>query len=163
MRSRPVIAIDGPAASGKSSTARAVAEQLGFIHMDSGAVYRACTLVALETSGEPETWTGERIAAAAHAHGVQVRAGDGALTVMIDGQPAEPAIRGPGVDREVSRVAAMGQALSCCRAECWRSCQSSLWSAKARVRRSRISLRNAAGRSAQQCPADREARKSKGW
>ena len=42
-----VIAIDGPAASGKSSTARAVAEALGFAHLDSGALYRGVTLVAL--------------------------------------------------------------------------------------------------------------------
>ena len=43
-----IIAIDGPSASGKSSTARAVAEALGFNHLDSGALYRAITLVALE-------------------------------------------------------------------------------------------------------------------
>ena len=42
-----VIAIDGPSASGKSSTARAVAEVLGFAHLDSGALYRGVTLVAL--------------------------------------------------------------------------------------------------------------------
>ena len=46
MRGR-VIAIDGPSASGKSSTARAVAEALGFAHLDSGALYRGVTLVAL--------------------------------------------------------------------------------------------------------------------
>ena len=43
-----VVAIDGPAASGKSSTAIAVAEALGAPHLDSGALYRALTLVALE-------------------------------------------------------------------------------------------------------------------
>ena len=43
-----IIAIDGPAASGKSSTARAVAEALGFGHLDSGALYRAITHVALD-------------------------------------------------------------------------------------------------------------------
>src|SRR5918998_4514467 len=42
-----VIAIDGPSASGKSSTARAVAEALGFAHLDSGSLYRGVTLVAL--------------------------------------------------------------------------------------------------------------------
>ena len=46
-RSGAVIAIDGPSASGKSSTARAVAERLGFAHLDSGALYRGVTLVAL--------------------------------------------------------------------------------------------------------------------
>ena len=42
-----VIAIDGPSAAGKSSTARAVAEALGFAHLDSGSLYRGVTLVAL--------------------------------------------------------------------------------------------------------------------
>ncbi len=43
-----VVAIDGPAASGKSSTAALVAEQLGWAHLDSGALYRALTLAALD-------------------------------------------------------------------------------------------------------------------
>ena len=42
-----VVAIDGPAASGKSSTARAVAEALGFAHLDSGSLYRGVTLVGI--------------------------------------------------------------------------------------------------------------------
>ncbi|HEY0972088.1 MAG TPA: (d)CMP kinase, partial [Gemmatimonadales bacterium] len=42
-----IVAIDGPAASGKSSTAQWVAEKLGFRHVDSGALYRAATLAAL--------------------------------------------------------------------------------------------------------------------
>ncbi len=42
-----IVAIDGPAASGKSSTARAVAEALGFAHLDSGALYRGVTYVTL--------------------------------------------------------------------------------------------------------------------
>lgn len=107
MRSKPIIALDGPAASGKSSTARAVAEALGYVHIDSGAVYRACTLVALEQLGPPSSWTGEKVAAAAHAHGVQVRAQPGAFTVLIEGRNAEPAIRDERVTREVSRVAAL--------------------------------------------------------
>src|SRR2546427_247873 len=47
-----VIAIDGPAASGKSSTAGRVAEQLGWAHLDSGALYRALTLAGLDNLGE---------------------------------------------------------------------------------------------------------------
>src|SRR5207249_9046011 len=51
-----VIAIDGPAASGKSSTASLVARRLGWAHLDSGALYRAITLAVLdnleETAGE---------------------------------------------------------------------------------------------------------------
>ena len=47
-----VVAIDGPAASGKSSTAQWVAQRLGFRHVDSGALYRAATAVALARAGE---------------------------------------------------------------------------------------------------------------
>ena len=43
-----IIAIDGPAASGKSSTARILAQKLGYIYLDTGAMYRACAVAARE-------------------------------------------------------------------------------------------------------------------
>jgi cytidylate kinase len=48
-----VIAIDGPAASGKSTTARLVAEQLGYLHVDTGAMYRAMALKVLDQGLNP--------------------------------------------------------------------------------------------------------------
>ena len=65
-----VIAIDGPAASGKSSTGALVAERLGWAHLDSGALYRAMTLAALdnlgdEGGGKGEGWNPQRIVALA--------------------------------------------------------------------------------------------------
>src|SRR5687767_13920328 len=51
-----IIALDGPAGSGKSSTAKAVAARLGFRHLDSGAFYRAITFAALDTGIPVETW-----------------------------------------------------------------------------------------------------------
>jgi cytidylate kinase len=51
------IAIDGPAASGKSSTARAVARELGFHHVDSGALYRAATAARVRLGGDIDSWT----------------------------------------------------------------------------------------------------------
>jgi cytidylate kinase len=51
-----IVAIDGPAGSGKSTTARAVAERLGFRHLESGAFYRALTVAALRAGIEPERW-----------------------------------------------------------------------------------------------------------
>jgi CMP/dCMP kinase len=53
-----IIAIDGPAGAGKSSTARAVAKRLGFRHLDSGAFYRALTYAALRHGMQPDTWDG---------------------------------------------------------------------------------------------------------
>ena len=54
---RVVIAIDGPAASGKSSTAQWVASVLGFRHVDSGALYRAATAAAVASGVAPAEWT----------------------------------------------------------------------------------------------------------
>src|SRR5690606_38167609 len=51
-----IVAIDGPAASGKSSTAKAVADELGYRYLDSGAFYRAITLAALEAQIPVEQW-----------------------------------------------------------------------------------------------------------
>ncbi len=107
-RRRPIIAIDGPAGSGKSSTARAVAQRLGYAHLDSGAVYRAVTLAALEAVGEaPEGWTPGRVVAAALARGVSVGAQGGVFRVSLGGRDGEPAIRGEAVTHHVSAVAAM--------------------------------------------------------
>lgn len=52
----PIVTIDGPAGSGKSTTARAVAERLGYRHLDSGALYRALTFALLEAGRGPEAW-----------------------------------------------------------------------------------------------------------
>jgi cytidylate kinase len=104
---RAIIAIDGPAGSGKSTTARAVAEALGYTHLDSGAVYRAVTLVGLESKRPPEQWTGEDLVAAALRKPVAVRAQGGVFAVRIGAADAEPAIRADAVTATVSRVAAM--------------------------------------------------------
>jgi CMP/dCMP kinase len=106
---RPVVAIDGPAGSGKSSTARAVAAALGFDHLDSGALYRAVTLVALDLAEAPEGWRPEAVAVQAEARGVALarRGAGGPWQVVVDGAPAGERIRGEAVTREVSRVAAM--------------------------------------------------------
>jgi cytidylate kinase len=104
---KPIIAIDGPAGSGKSTTARAVARALGYAHVDSGAVYRACTLIALEQLGAPPTWTADAIVRASRAKPLLVRTEQGAFEVLIAGGSAEPAIRSADVTAEVPRVAAM--------------------------------------------------------
>jgi len=101
-----VLAIDGPAASGKSSTARAVARRIGWVHLDSGALYRGVTLVALELGGDP---TPEAILARAGDRGLRLMVGEegGEVELMLDGRPAEDRIRGPEVTAAVSRVSAI--------------------------------------------------------
>ncbi len=104
---KPIVAIDGPAGSGKSTTARAVARALGYAHVDSGAVYRACTLIALEQLGARGAWTAEAIVRASQAKPLLVRTEQGAFEVLIAGASAEPRIRGADVTAQVSPVAAM--------------------------------------------------------
>jgi len=107
-----VIAIDGPAASGKSSTAGLVAERLGWAHLDSGALYRALTLAALDTLGERgagsgEQWPAHRIIGLADELPVRlVRVGD-VFRPEVAGVDVEQAIRSERVTRYVSAVAAI--------------------------------------------------------
>ena len=98
-----VIAIDGPSASGKSSTAAAVARALGAVHLDSGALYRALTTIALEQTDRSPT----AILRAAAARGLMLRPGGGDLVPFLDDQDAEPRIRTPEVTALVSEVSAM--------------------------------------------------------
>ena len=104
-RERFVIAIDGPAASGKSSTAQWVADSLGFVHVDSGSLYRAATAARARRGGGAEEWTEASVLEA--AAGVSLRMMGTWLEPLIDGVPAEAEIRGPVVTANVSRVAQM--------------------------------------------------------
>jgi cytidylate kinase len=108
-RSRPVVAIDGPAGSGKSTTARAVAEALGFVHLDSGALYRAVTLLALEQPEPPDAWRPAALADLARRKAVTMVLGPGHADVRIGGAGAGERLRSEAVTREVSRVAAMAE------------------------------------------------------
>jgi cytidylate kinase len=100
-----IVAIDGPAASGKSSTARWVAERLGYRHVDSGALYRALTLLALRELGPAEGWDEARVAAL----GARVTLAPAAagFDPAVDGAPAGDAVRTVEVTRHVSAVAQM--------------------------------------------------------
>ena len=100
-----VIAIDGPAASGKSSTAHWVASVLRYRHVDSGALYRAATAAALRTRTAADQWTEELVLDAARAVTLSPR--DTSFAPCIDGKDVETEIRGTEVTRFVSKVAQM--------------------------------------------------------
>jgi cytidylate kinase len=104
-RRTTVIAIDGPAASGKSSTAQMVADKLGFLHVDSGSLYRAATAAILRQEGDPLRWTEQAVLDAAKA--VELRAARTSFYPVLDGRAIEEEIRGSDVTRHVSRVARM--------------------------------------------------------
>ncbi|MCC7002473.1 MAG: (d)CMP kinase [Gemmatimonadaceae bacterium] len=105
-RRRPlVVAIDGPAASGKSSTAKWVARELGFRHVDSGALYRAATAATLRVQPDSAVWTEEMVLAAAAA--VSLVPSDTTFHARLAGQEAEEELRGGAVTSRVSLVAKM--------------------------------------------------------
>jgi cytidylate kinase len=102
---RLVIAIDGPAASGKSSTAQWVAERMGIRHVDSGSLYRALTAAALAAAGSSPVWS--EAAVLAQAGRVSLAPAGRSFEPLIDGRPAGDEIRSSEVTRHVSAVAAM--------------------------------------------------------
>ena len=96
-----VIAIDGPAGSGKSTVARRLADRLGLEYLDTGAMYRAVTFAALRRGIDPaDVEPVERL-----AETVEMTVG-GTGKVEVDGVDATIEIRGPEVSRAVSLVAA---------------------------------------------------------
>ncbi len=102
---RTVIAIDGPAASGKSSTAQWVAERLAFRHVDSGSLYRGLAAAMLRTSVAPAAWTGRALVE--QGERITLRPGQTSFSILIDGEPAESELRGARVTEHVSLVATM--------------------------------------------------------
>ena len=99
---RLVITIDGPAASGKSTTARMAAERLGYTHIDTGAMYRAVTLKVLRAGLSPDDSAG--IAGMLPTTHVVLVRGQNGLRVMLDGEDVTDAIRTARVTRAVSAV-----------------------------------------------------------
>ena len=95
-----IVAIDGPAGAGKSTVARRLAERLGFRYLDTGAMYRALTWLAMNR-GVP-LGEGARLAELAEQHPVEL---DGAGRVLIDGGDVTAAIRQARIDRVVPVVA----------------------------------------------------------
>ncbi len=88
-----IVAIDGPSGAGKSTVARAVAQQLGFVYLDTGAMYRC---VALARQRDPQK----------DSAGLQIGVGD---VVLLDGDDVTQAIRSPQVTELASQVAAEPQ------------------------------------------------------
>lgn len=99
-----IIAIDGPAASGKSSTARAVASELGFHHLDSGAFYRAVTLAAMRRGIPVGAWVALD-GAALEGFDVAATPADGGFRIRVAGVDVSADIRSQEVDAHVSAMA----------------------------------------------------------
>ena len=101
-----IIAIDGPAGSGKSSTAKAVAQKLGFRHLDSGGFYRTLTLAALRCAIPVDRWK-HLNAAALDELDISAEPADQGFRFSIAGEDVTNEIRAPEVNAHVSRMAAV--------------------------------------------------------
>ena len=102
-----VIAIDGPAASGKSTTARLVAKRLGYLHVDTGAMYRAITLKVLK-SGLKSDDVGN-VGRLLTSTRVELQRTKNSVRVLLDGEDVTEGIRSAEVTRAVSAVSRIRQ------------------------------------------------------
>jgi len=99
-----IVAIDGPAGAGKSTVARAVARRLGVAYLDTGAMYRALTWLALEEAVPPSDE--DALVALARANPIEIEPTDDGDRVRVTGQDVTAAIRTPAVAAQVSEVSA---------------------------------------------------------
>lgn len=106
MRPKPIVAIDGPAGAGKSTVARLVAQAVGFLYVDTGAMYRAMAWRADELRLTPDDV--EPIAAMAQQSDVRLEdAPGGKQRVFINGVDVTDAIRTPRISNLVSPISAI--------------------------------------------------------
>ncbi len=101
MENRIIVAIDGPAGAGKSTVARAVAERMGFLHVDSGAMYRAVALWALENGVDPGD--ADKVVPLAERAAINLDGG----RVLLNGRDITADVRRPEVSQAASRVSAI--------------------------------------------------------
>lgn len=97
-----IVAIDGPAGAGKSSTAKRVAEVLGFAFLDTGAMYRAATWRAVDQGIDLDD--AAALAASTQAMDLELRETAGGLVVVVDGRDVSTAIRSPEITRIIYKL-----------------------------------------------------------
>ena len=104
--SGPIVTLDGPAGSGKSTTAKAVAARLGFRHLDSGALYRALTLALLESDVPEHEWD-DMSEESMRALDVHVRALEDGFEVVVGGRSVSEELRSTEVTSRVAHLASL--------------------------------------------------------
>jgi cytidylate kinase len=106
IRPGPVITLDGPAGSGKTTTARELARRLGFRHLDSGGLYRALTFAFLEDGVPPEEWS-RLTSTELEALGVRAEPGDARVDIYRGDKALTSELRTAEVTEHVSLVASL--------------------------------------------------------
>ena len=97
--SRLIIAIDGPAGVGKSTVARLLASRLGYLYLDTGALYRAVAWAVIESGRNPED--PQAVAALLPALSLQMQFHHGTATVWVNGKDVSGDLRTPAVSIKV--------------------------------------------------------------
>ena len=103
MKKKYIIAVDGPAGSGKSTIARMVAKRLDYIYIDTGAMYRALTLKVLETNTSLDN--SQKIIKLAEVTNISFQSKDNVLKVLLDSNDVTIQIREPKVTKNVVYIA----------------------------------------------------------
>ncbi len=101
------VAIDGPAGAGKSTIAKAAAQALGFVYVDTGAIYRTVGLAAKQRGYAPNAHA--QVVAMLPELEIDMRYVDGVQRMFLDGQDVSEAIRTPEASHYASNVAAMAE------------------------------------------------------
>jgi len=111
-REGPVITLDGPAGSGKTSTAREVSRRLGYRHLDSGALYRALAYGLLQKGIQPSEWPdlSEEELHSLDVHMVPTPTG---YEVRVAGQVVEEELRSPEITAHASKLSALPPVRGC--------------------------------------------------
>ena len=105
MKRKPIVAIDGPVGAGKSTTAQKVASELGFIYVDTGAMYRAVTLDVLDHGVDPADE--EEVKRIVRSSRVELKISSGMQRTFLNGKDVSGRIRYRNVTRAVSSVSSM--------------------------------------------------------
>jgi cytidylate kinase len=103
IKKKLTIAIDGPAASGKSTTAKILAKTLGYVYFDTGAMYRAVTLAALNNKIDPDDI--QQVAEVAEKSIIRLKIINGEQHTFLNGKNVSDEIRTPQIDLYVSKIA----------------------------------------------------------
>jgi cytidylate kinase len=101
-----IVAIDGPAGSGKSTSAKLVAQKLGYLYIDTGAMYRAVTLLAMQQDILNDE---NKIARLASEADIKLKFINGSTVVIINGQDVTEPIRSAEVNKNVSNVSKIAE------------------------------------------------------
>ncbi|HRY83680.1 MAG TPA: (d)CMP kinase [Candidatus Cloacimonadota bacterium] len=100
-----IVAIDGPAASGKSSTARRLARSLGYVYIDSGAMYRACALAAIRA--QLDIYNTTEILHMLSLTDIRLEQSEAGNKVILNGEDVSEAIRSEEISRLASDISAI--------------------------------------------------------